>query len=178
MGVEGSITDVTKQIAILMVGLATVLAPFALLTLPSCSNDGRDPNLSSRVVIMLATHRAEQQILEFFHGQLGDLAVFPTLAIVIQIHQRGIRQIGNFGEVFGANEQIGALLHERARRCSTRKVVEFPTGFALDAGSKVFAVGTFLPHGRRYGLFDSDEDLLEIGGLAFFRLSLGHIRRP
>ena len=53
MRVEGPVTDVTQEIAVVLVGLATVLAPLAFLALPTSAYDRGDPNVSPSVVIVL-----------------------------------------------------------------------------------------------------------------------------
>ena len=51
--VEGPVTDVTQEIAVVLVSLATVLAPLALLALPTAAYDRGDPNVGPSVVVML-----------------------------------------------------------------------------------------------------------------------------
>lgn len=53
MRVEGPVTDVTQEIAVVLVCLATVLAPLALLALPTTTYDRSDPNMSPSVVVVL-----------------------------------------------------------------------------------------------------------------------------
>ena len=51
--VEGPVTDVTQEIAVVLVGLATVLAPLALLALPTSAYHRGDSNVSPSVVVVL-----------------------------------------------------------------------------------------------------------------------------
>ena len=83
--VESAVTNVAEQEAVLVVGEATVLAPLTLLALPPSTYHGRDPNVGAGVEVVLAAHRAEQQVLELVGRQLGHLAKLPRLAVVVQV---------------------------------------------------------------------------------------------
>ena len=82
---EGPVANVAEQEPLLAAGLATVLAPLAFLALPAHPDDGSDLDVFPGVEVVLAADRAEQKVLELFWGELVDPAVFPGVAIVVQV---------------------------------------------------------------------------------------------
>ena len=64
MRMKRSITNITKQIAILVIGLPAILTPLALLALPTSPDDWSDANMFSSIEIVLSAGRAEQKVLE------------------------------------------------------------------------------------------------------------------
>ena len=84
-GVEGAVTHVTQQEAVVLPRLPADLAPLALLALPARADDGRDADVHARVEVVLAALGAEQQVLEAVGRQLPDLLVLPRHAVVYQV---------------------------------------------------------------------------------------------
>ena len=85
MGMEGPVADVTQQVAVILVGLAAILAPFALLALPTTADNWSDSDVGTRVVVVLAAGRAEQQVFEFLRLQHGHVAKLPSGPVVVKV---------------------------------------------------------------------------------------------
>lgn len=68
MRVKCTVTNVTEQISVVLVGLPANLTPFALLTLPTGPDDSRDPDMGTGVVVVLAAGGTVEQIVKFVHG--------------------------------------------------------------------------------------------------------------
>lgn len=82
---ERTVANITQKETILVVGKATVLAPFALLTLPARPYHGSDSDLGTSVEVMLAADRAKQKVFELVRLEFRDLAEFPGIAVVVQV---------------------------------------------------------------------------------------------
>ena len=76
----GPVTDVTEEVAVLVTGLATVLAGLALLTLPAASDPLSDLDVVPAVEIVLPTGGAVQQVAQLAGGQLRHLPYLPLVA--------------------------------------------------------------------------------------------------
>ena len=85
MGMEGAVADVAQQVAVVLVGLPAVLAPLALLALPTAADDRRDADVGAGVVVVLAARRAEQQVFEFLGLQHGHVAKLPSGPVVVKV---------------------------------------------------------------------------------------------
>ena len=80
VGVVGSVTNVTEQVAVLVTRLPAVLTGFTLLTLPAASDPLRDLDVVPAVEIVLTTGGAVQQVTQLAGGQLRHLPDLPLVA--------------------------------------------------------------------------------------------------
>ena len=80
VGVVGSVTNITEEVAVLVTSLAAVLTRLTLLTLPAASDPLRDLDVVAAVEIVLAAGGAVEKVAQLAGAQLGYLPYLPLVA--------------------------------------------------------------------------------------------------